>query len=266
VSIDWKILSLRSIGGDADRTDPGGAGMVGFADTPLLDGCPALREVLRAIPAPLRSARLMALGPGTRVHTHRDGKCGLPWGRLRLHVPIITHERALTVLDDHEWHWPAGELWYGDFNRLHHVRNEGTTTRVHLVVDTLVTPELLEFFPEEFRRALPYADIIFARAPVPLREWELPALCRRFAVPAAFADWSEEDEHDGEPDLPAEIVIDGDRLVLSIAGGQRLALVHLGGGEFRLDGWSDELLLRLDSDGTTDLRIRTGRHERQWKR
>ncbi|MEU6073929.1 aspartyl/asparaginyl beta-hydroxylase domain-containing protein [Micromonospora sp. NPDC047074] len=266
VTLDWKILSLRSPGGDPGRTDPGGAGMVGFADTPLLDRCPELRAVLDAIPAPLRSARLMALGPGTRVHTHRDGKCGLPWGRLRLHVPIITHERALTVLDDREWHWPAGELWYGDFNRLHHVRNEGSTTRIHLVIDSLVTPAVIDLFPADFRRTLPYADVVFARQPVPLQEWELPPLCRQFTLPVAFADWAEEDEHLGEPDLPAEITVDGDRLVLAIAGGQRLALVHLGNAEFRLEGWCDERCLRLDPDGTTVLRIRTGRTEREWKR
>lgn len=266
VTIDWKIMSLRSPGGDPARTDPGGAGMVGFADTPLLDRCPELRAVLRAIPAPLRSARLMALGPDTRVQTHRDGKCGLPWGRLRLHVPIVTHKRALTVLDDREWHWPAGELWYGDFNRMHHVRNDGSTTRIHLVIDCLVTPALIGLFPAEFRRALPYADVIFAREPVPLQDWELPALCRPVALPAAFADWAEEDEHLGEPDLPAEIVIDGDRLVLEIAGGQRLALVHLGNAEFRLEGWSDERHLRLDPDGSTVLSIRTGRTQREWQR
>jgi hypothetical protein len=266
VTVDWKVLSLRSPGGDPGRTDPGGAGLVGFADTPLLDRCPAIGEVLRAIPAPLRSARLMALGPATQVHTHRDSKCGLPWGRLRLHVPVITHQRALTVLDGREWHWEAGQLWYGDFNRLHHVRNEGSTTRIHLVIDSLVTPALVALFPAEFRHSLPYADIIFAREPVPLQEWELPALCRRFAMPAAFADWAEEDDHAGEPDLPAEITTAGDRLVLAISAAQRLALVHLGNAEFRLEGWSDERSLRLDPNGTTVLRIRTGRTEREWQR
>ena len=149
---------------------------------------------------------------------------------------------------------------------MHHVRNEGSTTRIHLVIDSLVTPALVALFPAEFRRSLPYVDIIFAREPVPLQEWELPALHRRFALPAAFADWSEEDDHAGEPDLAAEITTDSDRLVMEISNGQRLALVHLGSAEFRLQGWCDERSLRLDSDGTTVLRIRTGRTEREWRR
>jgi len=266
VAIDWKILSLRSPGGDPDRTDPGGAGLVGFADTPLLDRCPAIREVLQAIPAPLRSVRLMSLGPGTRVHTHRDSKCGLPWGRLRLHVPIITHELALTVLDDREWYWEPGQLWYGDFNRLHHVRNDGTTTRIHLVIDSLVTPALVALFPEEFRRNLPYADIVFVRETVPLQDWERPGLCREFSVPAAFADWSGEDDHAGEPDVPARVTIVDGRLVLMISDTEQIALVHLGNAEFRFEGWCDERSLRLNPDGTTVLRIRTGRVEREWQR
>jgi hypothetical protein len=121
-------------------------------------------------------------------------------------------------------------------------------------------------FPAEFWRRLPYADIIFAREPVPLQEWELPALCRRFALPAAFADWAEDDDHTGEPDLPAEIITAGDRLVLAISGTQRFGLVHLGNAEFRLEGWSDEHSLRLNPNGTTVLRLRTGRTEREWQR
>ncbi len=35
--IDWRILPLRSVGGDPVRTDPGGAGLHDYADTPWLD-------------------------------------------------------------------------------------------------------------------------------------------------------------------------------------------------------------------------------------
>jgi len=101
---------------------------------------------------------------------------------------------------------------------------------------------------------------------MPLHDWEMPGLCRNFSLPAAFADWSEEDEHLGEPDLPAEVTVIDDKLVLAIGDSQRLALVHVGNAEFRLAGWSDERSLRLNSDGSTVLRIRTGREEREWHR
>lgn len=64
---------------------------------------------------------------------------------------------------------------------------------------------------------------------MPLQEWELAALRRRFALPAAFADWAEDDDHAGEPDLPAEITTAGDQLVLAISGTHRFGLVASGG-------------------------------------
>src|SRR5207245_10434773 len=88
--VDWRILPLRSIGGDPARTDPGGDGLDDFADTPWLAKTPYFSETIATIPAPVRSVRLMALGTGTTVHEHCDGKYGFACGTLRLHVPIQT--------------------------------------------------------------------------------------------------------------------------------------------------------------------------------
>jgi len=82
---DWRILPLRNLGGGPERADPGGAGLLPFADTHRLGRCGYLREVLGQVSAPLRTVRLMSLGSGAYVEEHRDGKCGLPYGRLRLH-------------------------------------------------------------------------------------------------------------------------------------------------------------------------------------
>lgn len=260
---DWTILSLRAPGGDPSRTDPGGAGLVPFADTPHLAGRPALRAVLAAIPAPLRSVRLMALGPGAESPEHRDSKVGLPYGTLRLHVPIVTNPEAVVIIEGKKHHWDAGRLWYGDFSRRHLVRNSGDEARVHLVIDVLVTPELLELFPAEARTLLPIADALFARPAVPLPD---PALFRsRFMLPAAFREWSE-DEVSAAPDTPAEVrAVDG-RLVLDVAGEPAFALVHLGAGEFRLEGWSEERTLHIDPDGRVRMWARVGRRLTGWER
>src|SRR5579864_2089632 len=79
-SIDWRVLPLRNIGGDPYRTDAGGPGLLGHAPTPWLRQAPYLAEVLDAIPAQLRSARLMALGPYALGGEHTDTKHGLAWG------------------------------------------------------------------------------------------------------------------------------------------------------------------------------------------
>lgn len=267
-SADWRILSLRSLGGDPARTDPGGAGLTGFADTPFLEKAPYLAQVLADIPAPLRSVRLMALGPGAVVHEHRDGKCGFPWGVMRLHIPVITNPGAQVVIDGQATHWDAGRLWFGDFNRPHYVRNTGDETRVHLVIDVMLTLELLALFPPESLSGLPWADVLISRSPIPLPRAELLRLCRAVPVPAEFPQWCEdEDDCESGPDLDGAIdVLDG-RLVLLVAGEPAFVLVHFGAGEFRLEGWTEERTLHVDPsrpDSPVRFRVRTGSRLTEW--
>jgi hypothetical protein len=258
VEIDWQILSLRSIGGDPARTDPGGAGLEDYADTPWLAKAPYLSETLIAIPAPVRGVRLMALGVGTTVHEHCDTKYGFACGTLRLHVPIDTNPESIAVIDGRSHHWEAGRLWFGDFGRRHYVANTGDRTRVHMVIDCLVTPELIELFPPDFREQLPRSEVMFARDPVPLTAAEVPRFCCRFAVPGEFPQWSE-DETTAEPDLDGAIEILDGRLVLTIGGEPTFGLVHLGLGEFRLVGWTEERTIVVDSASTVRFRVREGR-------
>jgi len=104
-SIDWKCLPLRSQGGSVKRTDPGGPGIDDYAFTEIMTQGRYLRIVLERIPAPLRSVRLMALGPGASVPKHRDTPTGFLVGMLRLHIPITTNPDAVLVIDGQEFHW-----------------------------------------------------------------------------------------------------------------------------------------------------------------
>jgi hypothetical protein len=250
-TVDWTILPLRSPGGDPARTDAGGAGPVGHADTPHLARAPYVAEILRGFPAQLLGVRLMALGPGARVREHRDGKFGMPWGLVRLHVPVITNPEAYVVIGGERFHWDAGRLWFGDFNRPHHVSNSGAEARVHLVLDCLVGGALLGLFPDHVADGLADRGVVLAREPVPLSDAELRALTCRFAMPARFAEWSEEEPVAGPDEtVPAELTVD-DRHgpVLNVSGAPAFGLVHVGSGEFRLAGWSEERTLqpRLDA-------------------
>lgn len=73
---DWDVLPLRclDIHGDSHPilqgfTHEGGAD---WWDLPVLHRTPALHTLLQAIPAPLKSARLMRLAPGAEIKPHRD--------------------------------------------------------------------------------------------------------------------------------------------------------------------------------------------------
>ncbi|MFG3285605.1 aspartyl/asparaginyl beta-hydroxylase domain-containing protein [Streptomyces sp. NPDC048111] len=264
--IDWRCLALRSPGGNPDRTDPGGPGTEGFADTPWLRRAPYLAEVLASIPAELRSARLMSLAPGVTVPEHRDTPTGLPYGFIRVHVPIRTNPDAILFIDKVEHRWQPGTLWYGDFSRPHSVSNTGDRTRIHLVVDCSISPELLALFPEHFQSRVPLSEVAFNRPEVPLQAFELADFHCEVGVPPCVLRLDEQLGESAEPDLPARVVEHEGNLVLEISGGPRIALVHVGSGEFRFQGWIEERGLHLDFFGVSPRAVfhtRRGRRRQQ---
>jgi hypothetical protein len=248
--VDWRCLALRSLGGDPDRTDPGGPGLLEFADTPWLDNAPYLAEVLAAIPGELRSARLMALAPGVSSAEHSDNKYGPAWGTARVHVPIVTTPGAVLYLDGIGYQWQPGTFWFGDFSRTHRVANTGTATRIHLVVDTLVCDELIALFPADHRARLA-GRVLVNRPRVPSTERELAGYRMDFSVPTSFLGWEEEDGEFLTPQSTVDVhteVLDG-RLVLHVGDVPTHGLVPVGDGEFRWAGWTDERTVAFAREG-----------------
>lgn len=245
---DWRVLSLRSPGGDDNRTDAGGPGPTPFANTRRLASAPYFGELLASLPSGVRSARLMSLAPGASVDTHRDTPLGFGFGMVRLHVPIVTNQDAILVLDGEEHCWQPGTFWYGDFSRPHSIANKGQENRVHLVIDTALSQPLLSLFPTDFTRRLAIADVLFERPPVGLEYEEYSTFCGRVIAPAKFMRWSAE-SLDGSVHSREEqqlvIAAEPDGLFLT-EDNARIELVHVGGGEFRLQGWTDERLLHID--------------------
>ncbi|MFD5824420.1 aspartyl/asparaginyl beta-hydroxylase domain-containing protein [Lentzea sp. NPDC060358] len=267
--VDWKVLPLRAPGGDLQRTDPGGPGRDRFADTPLMAKAPYLGRVLSELGTELRSVRLMALAPGVAVEEHSDTPLGLLYGYVRLHIPLVTNPGAVLVLDGVEQRWQPGTLWYGDFERPHSLRNTGDRTRIHLVADCAINDELLSLFPSSFRAELPTSDIAYYRPEVPLTPRELAEFGCRFAMPSSFMEWGVPVVDDRESLLTAEVSAEDDGLVLRVEGHEPVELLHLGAGEFRLLGWSEERLLRLDlfdDDPRVELATRRGRRRQVVRR
>jgi len=263
---DWRTIPLRSIGGDPARTDPGGPELAEFADTPWVSRLPAFRAVLESIPAPLRSARLMALGPGAESPLHSDTKVGLPWGTLRLHVPVLTLAEATLTLDGQEYCWEPGQLWYADFTRAHLVRNTGTSRRVHLVIDAMVTDELLDLFPPVFQEGAKRADYLVQQSgSLPVAD-PVAVECS-FDAPVSFLSFEAADGshvHD-EDVVRMSVERRGDALLLLQDAKARFRLVHLGDDEFRFAGWTSERTIRVDRAGAVVLRTRRGGAD-EWER
>jgi hypothetical protein len=260
-SLDWRTIPLRSIGGDGDRGDAGGPDLRDFADTPWLARLPYLAEVLAAIPSQLGSARLMALGPGARTPIHSDTKVGLPWGMVRLHVPIVTVPQATLTIADESHCWEPGTVWYADFTRGHRVENTGTQVRIHLVVDARVTPGLLALFPPAFHTSAVRQGSIFEPPGTPLRADQIDALRCRFGLPQSFRSWEEPDGAflSDQSSIPAAIDRCADGLALRLDGDPVFGLVHLQANEFRFAGWTTERTIQISPSATSvTLRTRVG--------
>ncbi len=92
-------------------------------------------KALRDLPLEIRSARLLRLGPGSRIHEHRDYDLGGPQADLRLHIPLLSSPDVDFMLDRQRIPMNAGECWFLDLARPHSVDNWGQQERIHLVLD-----------------------------------------------------------------------------------------------------------------------------------
>ncbi|MET9774545.1 hypothetical protein ABZ023_09735 [Streptomyces sp. NPDC006367] len=246
-----RVLPLYSIGGDPHRTDAGGPGLQDFSATKWLAHLPAVRKVLRALPGPPRSVRLVELPPGVRVTDLQSAKMGPPWGLCRVHMPITGGERVRAVFVDGNHAWQPGTPWFTASWRVHALVNQEPYAAVQLIVDLCYTPALGALFPAPFREMLSLSAALVRRPEVPLTPKRLrPYLCR-FPMPETFVNWEQPGHH-----LPrgphrgivtAEIADHGGTPRLLLAGRPFCSLEHLGRGEFRMRGWSEERTLQVET-------------------
>jgi hypothetical protein len=72
----------------------------------------------------------------------------LAFNQVRLHVPIYMNDRVVFFVGGEQIRMHPGRLYYVNFTKRHFVRNDGDTTRVHLVMDIKVNDWLRQFFPK----------------------------------------------------------------------------------------------------------------------
>ena len=102
---------------------------------------PYVQQVMATLGGVWTRSRLMGLGPGAEVPTHLDAH--YHWRtHMRIHVPITTDPKVLFTCGDETIHMAPGECWLFDSFRWHRVENGWTERRVHLVLDTVMTPTL----------------------------------------------------------------------------------------------------------------------------
>ncbi|AOM80469.1 aspartyl beta-hydroxylase [Pedobacter steynii] len=132
----WKSISLRSSSGSAtDILAHPGQNL--YQDTALLQNTPYIKEILDSWKCDKESIRLLALEPGSLIKPHQDMGCAYKDSSFRIHIPIQTNPGVYFTIAGHQLQLKEGECWYMDFSNTHSIRNEGKTTRVHLIIDAL---------------------------------------------------------------------------------------------------------------------------------
>ena len=107
-----------------------------MAPTKYLLNCPYMMDVMAEIGAVWGRGRLMRLAPASVVPAHID--TNYYWRKhVRVHIPITTTPDVLFTCGGETVHMAAGECWIFDTFSVHYVRNGGTRSRTHLVIDTV---------------------------------------------------------------------------------------------------------------------------------
>src|SRR6476661_2248024 len=180
-------LPLIAAGGDpADDATKGP-----MRPTPHLARCPYLRQVLASFGAVLGRTRLMRLDGNAEATAHAD--TNYYWlQRARIHVPVITQPEVRFLCGTREVHMAAGEAWAFDTWRIHNVLNPNPTRRIHLVADTVGSPELWELIEDG---EWPFAEAPRPGAPARQVPWrpgvETELATERVNQPVVMSPWEQ---------------------------------------------------------------------------
>ncbi|QRY77346.1 aspartyl/asparaginyl beta-hydroxylase domain-containing protein [Pseudomonas sp. PDNC002] len=129
---DWSGVALIT---PEDAPLPLAPGQGAPLATGLLERSAAWQAALGAFRTSIRSARLLRLGAGSRIHEHCDPDLGLADSDLRLHLPLLSAEGVEFLVDGLQVPMRPGECWFIDLARPHRVDNPGPGERIHLVLD-----------------------------------------------------------------------------------------------------------------------------------
>jgi len=146
---EWSGVSLRSSSGDSRQLNSRTAPEISFTDTPTLQRCQYVREILATFQCTLRAVRFLKLAAGSRIREHRDSDLGYEDGQMRFHIPVTTNPDLQFFLDAHRVELQPGECWYLNLSLPHWVENRGTTDRVHLVIDCQLNEWIRGFLPPD---------------------------------------------------------------------------------------------------------------------
>ena len=111
-------------------------------DQPILTMIPEAIPYIFGLMSKLRGERLgtallVKLAPGRCILPHADME-GMEKYYNRFHLVLQTNPLVSFHAGNEEVHMAQGDIWWFDHTAIHSVYNNGTTDRVHLIVDIKV--------------------------------------------------------------------------------------------------------------------------------
>lgn len=120
------------------------AGDLPLEDRAVLQSLPYAREVMGMLQAPPLRCLLAKLPPGRSIAAHVD-RAPYFSKSIRIHVPVVTHERSFMYCDGLSYLMRAGEVWALNNSAQHGVWNaDPVRARTHMICDFLLTPAFEE--------------------------------------------------------------------------------------------------------------------------
>lgn len=120
-------------------------GELPIEDRSLLETLPAFRSTIYQLldAQPLRCL-LAKLQPMGSIPLHID-KGGYFEKTIRIHIPIVTNQQSVMMVDGEEVHMRVGEVWAINNCAMHGVENRNTSeARTHLICDYLPSEKLVQ--------------------------------------------------------------------------------------------------------------------------
>jgi aspartyl/asparaginyl beta-hydroxylase len=182
---EWTGIALYSMGGK-QSTFPSAAGTDHYQETEELQRAPYFKQILNDLHCPKEVVRILFLPPSGHIKDHFDFHTSFQFGLLRLHLPIFTHPDVVFLIDGQRVIWNPGELWYGDFSKVHSVKNNSQIVRVHMVIDVQINDFVLGLFPADFIARRRAEGISITTDPIPASEAELRRFACDFRIPGEF--------------------------------------------------------------------------------
>lgn len=136
----WQIASLYNATGDETYDVPLESKPIA---TPLIERMPRMKSFLDLIGLDFMMARLTQSLPDSHLYEHADYGGLDKHKKLRLHMPLHTHPKAVMSLPEVNIYLKKGFLWKLDPKAaIHGVCNSGTEPRIHLMLDCYINSEL----------------------------------------------------------------------------------------------------------------------------